>query len=145
MSNVTVDNKAVLNLFEQLNEDNRKSILFKALKKGGERLVNDTRAQLREQLGQGATTPNRWNGKTMESGIKLRGERDYCEVAVNIMGDFRLKFFEKGTKQRLTSKSNANRGSITALNFFQRARANETNITDNINSSINNSLNRLKQ
>ena len=144
MSNVTVENQAVLNLFEQLNDDNRKSILFQALKKGGDKLVSNAKTQLRQKLGSGATTPNRWNGKTMESGIKYRGEKDYCEVSVNIMGDFRLKFFEKGTKPRLTRKG-ANRGSITALNFFQSARANDNEITTAINNSITNSLNRLKQ
>jgi hypothetical protein len=46
----------------------------------------------------------------MESGVKLKVLKDYCEVDVNIMGDFRLKFFEKGTKLRRTRKTKANRG-----------------------------------
>jgi hypothetical protein len=33
----------------------------------------------------------------MESGVRVSGDKDYCEVSVSIMGDFRLKFFEKGT------------------------------------------------
>lgn len=144
MSNVQIQEREVLNLFDSLNDENRKSILFSALKKGSDKLVKDSRLQLRQKLGNGATTPNRWNGKTMESGIRFRGDKDYCELNVNIMGDFRLKFFERGTKIRLTKKG-ANRGSITPLKFFMNARANESNITNTINKSIQESLNRLNR
>ena len=142
---VSIDDTQVLNLFNALDSESTNQILFTALKKGGQRLTSLTKTNLKRKLGKGATTPNRWNGKTMESGIKFRGDKDYCEVAVSIMGDFRLKFFEKGTKPRLTRKTNANRGSITALNFFQSARANDNEITATINNSITNSLNRLKK
>ncbi|MCF0185740.1 MAG: hypothetical protein HUJ98_04535 [Bacteroidaceae bacterium] len=83
--------------------------------------MDSTRNQLRLKLGGAATSPNRWNGKTMEEGIRLRADKAYDEVAVNIMGDFRLKFFEKGTKERIT-KSKANRGSIKPIHFFRTAR-----------------------
>lgn len=113
------------------------------MKAGGDKLAGNARMQLRSKLGTGATTPNRWNGKTMESGIKYKADKDYCEVSVSIMGDFRLKFFEKGTKIRQTRKTKANRGSIKALNFFAAARANEGEITDTINNSITESLKRI--
>ncbi|MBD5252316.1 MAG: hypothetical protein HDS49_04715 [Bacteroides sp.] len=77
---------------------------------------------MRAKLGTGATSPNRWNGKTMESGVRLKADKDYCEVSVSILGDFRLKFFEKGTAQRSLRRGGANRGSITPLNFFREAR-----------------------
>ena len=80
----------------------------------------------------------------MESGIKIKADKDYCEVAVNIMGDFRLKFFEKGTRIRQTKK-NANRGAIKALNFFQSARSDEEEVTSIINSSISESLKRISK
>ena len=94
MNNVSVDDSAVRNLFQALDEESRKRILFTALKAGGEKLLSETKVQLRSKLGSGATSPNRWNGKTMESGIRLKADKDYCEVDVNVMGDFRLKFFE---------------------------------------------------
>lgn len=121
MSNVAVDDSGVKNLFQALDSDTRKQILFAALKAGGSKLAENTKIQLRSKLGSGASTPNRWNGKTMESGIRLKADKDYCEVAVNVMGDFRLKFFEKGTNLRQTKKK-ANRGKIKALYFFQSAR-----------------------
>ena len=136
MSNVSINDSAVQNLFQSLDAENRKKVLLTALKAGGDKLAGNTKTQLRSKLGTGATTPNRWNGKTMESGIKYKADKDYCEVSVSIMGDFRLKFFEKGTKIRQTRRTKANRGSITAFNFFAAARANEGEITDNINKSI---------
>ena len=144
MNNVSVDDSAVRNLFQALDEESRKKILFTALKAGGEKLLSETKMQLRSKLGSGATSPNRWNGKTMESGIRLRADKDYCDVAVNVMGDFRLKFFEKGTKLRQTKKK-ANRGSIKGLYFFQAARSKADEITAIINSSLAESLKRISK
>lgn len=144
MNNVAVDDSKVQNLFRALEQDNRKRILFEALKKGASKLADSTKVQLKRKLGAGASTPNRWNGRTMESGIKIKADKNYCEVAVNIMGDFRLKFFEKGTRIRQTKK-NANRGAIKALNFFQSARSDEEEVTSIINSSISESLKRISK
>ena len=79
----------------------------------------------------------------MESGVKLRADKDYCEVSVSILGDFRLKFFEKGTAQRRLRRGGANRGSIKPLNFFRKAR--QQDIGDTINNSITESLRRIEQ
>ena len=144
MNNVSVDDSAVRNLFQALDEESRKRILFTALKAGGEKLLSETKVQLRSKLGSGATSPNRWNGKTMESGIRLKADKDYCEVDVNVMGDFRLRFFEKGTKLRQTKKK-ANRGSIKGLYFFQAARSKADEITTIINSSLAESLKRISK
>lgn len=143
MNNVTVDDSRVQNLFRALDSDSRKRILFAALKEGGNKLAENTKIQLRSKLGSGATSPNRWNGKTMESGIRVKADKDYCEVDVNVMGDFRLKFFEKGTKLRQTKKTKANRGSIKALYFFRAARNKSDEVTGIINSSISESLKRI--
>ena len=144
MNNVSVDDSAVRNLFQALDEESRKRILFTALKAGGEKLLSETKVQLRSKLGSGATSPNRWNGKTMESGIRLKADKDYCEVDVNVMGDFRLRFFEKGTKLRQTKKK-ANRGSIKGLYYFQAARSKADEITTIINSSLAESLKRISK
>lgn len=143
MSNVNIDDTSVQNLFNALDADSTKQILFTALKKGGQKLTSQTKRSLRAKLGAGATTPNRWNGKTMESGVRLKADKDYCEVSVSILGDFRLKFFEKGTAQRRLRRGGANRGSIKPLNFFREAR--QQDIDETINSSITESLRRINQ
>ena len=138
MSNVQVDDTSVQNLFNALDADSNQEILFTALKKGGQKLTSQTKRSLRAKLGAGATSPNRWNGKTMESGVRLKADKDYCEVSVSILGDFRLKFFEKGTAQRSLRRGGANRGTITPLNFFREAR--QQGIDETINNSITESL-----
>ena len=138
MNNVQVDDTSVQNLFDSLDADSAKQILFTALKKGGQKLTSQTKRSLRAKLGAGSTTPNRWNGKTMESGIRLKADKDYCEVSVSILGDFRLKFFEKGTAQRRLRRGGANRGSIRPLYFFKDAR--QQDIDGTINNSISESL-----
>lgn len=143
MSNVQVDDTQVQNLFNALDDDSRKQILFTALRKGGRKLASQAKTQLRGKLGAGATSPNRWNGKTMESGIKVKADKDYCEVSVSIMGDFRLKFFEKGTAERRLRRGGANRGSIKPLYFFRQAR--QQDIDNTINNSITESLRRINR
>lgn len=143
MSNVQVDDTSVQNLFNSLDSESSKKILFTALKKGGQKLTNLTKTQLKASLGQGASTPNRWNGKTMVSGVRMKADKDYCEVSVSILGDFRLKFFEKGTAIRRTRRSGANRGSIKPLYFFKSAR--QQDIGETINNSITESLKRINQ
>lgn len=143
MSKVQVDDTSVQNLFNSLDSESSKKILFTALKKGGQKLTNLTKTQLKASLGQGASTPNRWNGKTMVSGVRMKADKDYCEVSVSILGDFRLKFFEKGTAIRRTRRSGANRGSIKPLYFFKSAR--QQDIGETINNSITESLKRINQ
>lgn len=142
MSNVSIDDTQVQNLLNALDPNSINQILFTALKKGGQQLTSNTKTQLKRSLGKAASTPNRWNGKTMESGIRLKADKDYCEVSVNILGDFRLKFFEKGTKLRKTKKG-ANRGAIKPYYFFRNAR--QQDITDTINNSITESLRRISR
>ena len=142
MNNVSIDDTQVQNLLNALDQNSINQILFTALKKGGQQLTKNTKLQLKRNLGQGATTANRWNGKTMESGIRLRADKDYCEVSVSILGDFRLKFFEKGTKARSTRKG-ANRGSIKPLYFFREAR--QQDVGEYINNSITESLKRISR
>lgn len=149
MNNVKIDDQKVYDLFEALNEDVRQDILMKALKKAAKELQEASRDSLRQRIGSKASSPNRWNGKSLDSGIKMRADKDYTEVNVNIMGDFRLKFFERGTKERYTDKGfyrgrmgKSKDGSSNYLNFFKSAR--DKDYTDTITSSISQALNRIK-
>lgn len=156
MNNVQIDKSQVTRLFDALSADNRTTILTKALKKGAQVLQENTKQQLRTKLGAGATSGQKY-GKSLESGIKLKSD-GYGEIAVHIMGDFRLKFFEKGTKQRFTkghkvtgysgrrlkrTGKGGNRGSIQGLYFFKSARQNEEQINNVISKSITESLKRV--
>ena len=150
MNNVQIDDKGVMNLFNSLDEVSSKRILLEALKKAGKELQEETKSNLKARLGNKATSPNRWNGKTLESGIRLKADKDYTEVAVNIMGDFRLKFFEKGTKDRFTKKGfyrgkmgENKEGASNYRNFFKDAR--NRDLSGTITHSINQSLKRISK
>lgn len=137
-----IDRRQVDELLAKLSTERRSQIMFSALKKGGKALQQETKVQLRQSVAN-THSPNRWNGKTLEDGIRFKANTVYQEVMVHILGDFRLKFFEKGTKDRYT-KIHKNklstsqyinqlkkgdrsrfRGKITASHFFRRARQNE--------------------
>ena len=63
-----------------------------ALKKGSDILVKAARQSLRT-VTKGYNSPNWWNGRTLESGIKYsKPSRDSDTAKVHIMADFRLKF-----------------------------------------------------
>lgn len=142
-----IERQQVDELLTKLSTERRSQILFSALKKGGKALQQETKVQLRQSVSK-THSPNRWNGKTLEDGIRVKANTVYQEVMVHILGDFRLKFFEKGTKDRYT-KIHKNklstsqyinylkkggkggyRGKINACHFFRRARQNEEIIQD---------------
>lgn len=56
--------------------------------------MQGVKQSLRAKVGSGA--------QSMEKGIRLKVDKAYSEVTLHIMGDYRLKWFEKGTKPRYT-------------------------------------------
>lgn len=142
MNNVEIDKSNVDRLLSQLSKEKTDAILTKALRKGAKVLQDNTKLQLRSKLGQGATSGKRF-GKSLESGIKVKAD-GYGEISVHIMGDFRLKFFEKGIpKNRITRKTKANRGTIDSLQFFKTARQDERSINNAVFQSISKSLKKI--
>lgn len=66
--------------------------------------------------------------RTLEQGIRSKyhaagknKDDDAGFTKVNIMGDFRLRFFEGGTKERYKKSNGGNTGHMTATNFFTKA------------------------
>lgn len=123
MSNETFSIDGVDNLakkFSELTGKEQRKAKNNALKKASSILIKAAKSNL-NQVTKGARHPNRWNGKTMESGVRMSKLReDTEEIKVHIMGDFRLKFFQSGTNRR-TTRINANRGSMKKTNFFTNA------------------------
>lgn len=94
MSNVTLDTSTVDRLLSNLESDNRHKIITEALRRGGKVAQQNVRQSLRAKVGSSA--------QSMEKGIKLKVDKAYSEVTLHIMGDYRLKWFEKGTDFRYT-------------------------------------------
>lgn len=144
MSNV--DSSQVDQLLNQLQPNQIQDIIFNALKKGANTLKNKTISNLRRP--------------SLNRGVRVRPNRAANEVQVNIMGDYRLKWFEKGTIDRYTrghrvtgyidsrhlrrSGQGGYRGKMVAEHFFQSARADESSINNAMFASITESLNRIQ-
>ena len=154
-----VDTRSVLEMFAELDSRRQKQAHRSALRRGVNILVKEARKSLRTAVRK-PNSKNWWNGKTLQSGIKSSINREVTEGKVHIMGDFRLKFFEMGTKRRRTSGRNkakvrgktpkyrqhkpSNRGSIKPFRFFRRARnQKEKEIEENMNNILAESIKRI--
>lgn len=160
MNNLEVDVRDVTSMFADLTSRQQRQVYRNALRKSASILVQETKRQLRHTLGRAANSRNWWNRKTLISGVKSNADRNGEEAKVHIMGDFRLKFFEMGTRVRRTTGNNtasvrgrnpirrqrvaSNRGSINAVHFFRTAKANkEREIFDNMDNLISQSIQRI--
>ena len=158
---VNIDSSQVDVLLNTLDDNEfKRKILFDAVKAGAKVLQQNTKKLFRSSLGSAATHVSRFIGKPFEEGVSVKGDKAYLEASVSILNDFRMKFFEKGTRDRSTKgrkitgyvdsrhlkrEGKGHRtGSIRALNFFRTARQDTGSIDAAIAQSINNALRNLK-
>lgn len=123
--NIEVDSKEVIAAFERLADTDMKKVWRSTLRKASKPLVQETKKQLILALGKIATRKSAKWGKSLRQGVKASFRKDKNTAKVHIMGDFRLKWFEKGTKKRYTKKGGYNRGFMKPINFFKKARNNK--------------------
>lgn len=137
----TVNPRELLLMFSELNSKNQKKAHKTALSKASMILVKQAKSNFKSVVKK-PNSRNRWNGRPMNSGIKYSIDRDVTTSKIHIMGDFRLKFFELGTKKRFKlNKQKSSTGSIKATYFFKQAReANEENILGEMNNIISQSI-----
>ena len=156
---VKIDTTQVDNLLDTLDDQEVKNnILFEAVKAGAKVLQQTTKNYFRQKVGETATHYSRFIQKPFEDGIIVETNKSYCEAKVSIMGDHRLKWFEKGTQDRYTKgrkivgyqRNRAIRegkghwtGRMTGQYFFRDARQDTNRIDEAMAQSINNALNKL--
>lgn len=139
-----IDARDVLGKFADLTGKKQRAVYRNALRKAARILANETKRELRKIVGGKINSKNRWNGKTLGSGIRYNVDKDGAEAKIHIMGDFRLKFFEKGTVKRFIKKNKANRGSMKANYFFRTAKTNkEKEVFASLDRLISESINRV--
>lgn len=141
----------VLTLFSNLSTKNQSKVFRNALRKGSQILVNETRTQLKKRVKKITTIHTTKKGATysLSKGIRyklVKGE-DY-EARINITGDFRLRFFELGTEERLYTHKKSGKthktGSIRGFNFFATAKATkEHEIFNSMNRLLSESIQRI--
>lgn len=150
-----VDDSKVLDVFASLSTKKMKNSYKNALKKSSRILVNEAKKNFRKVTSRykskASNLKNGWHTKTdkngnvtaksLQDGIKFSVSKDAESSKIHIMGDFRLKFFEMGTKVRQLRKNKAYRGRMTASWFFKTARNTkeqqiETDFQQNLRESI---------
>lgn len=163
MSNaVDINSTQVDNLLDTLDDQEVKNqILFDAVKAGAKALQQTTKNYFRQKVGEAATHYSRFIRKPFDEGITVKADKSYIEAKVSIMGDPRLKWFERGTNARYTkgrkitgyAQGRRNRlqregkghytGQMTGLYFFKEARQNNSIIDEAMTQSINNAIKKL--
>jgi len=144
---IRVDDREVIKALANLSFKQMNSAYRKGMKKSLEPILKQTKVNLR---GSGIKHVNKpyigKNGKKYKSmlqGVKssvYMGDTEDSYGKVHIMGEFRLKWFEKGTTIRRTRKG-WDRGSIEPKWFFrnavnQRGKEAVDNLDENIRESI---------
>lgn len=156
-----VENQKLDSILNKLDDEELKNkIIYQALINGGKVLQETSKKYFRERMGEAATHVSKWTSKPFVEGIVIKGDKAYCEARVSIMKDHRMKWFEKGTKDRYTQnkghsdskrkKKNTNtgksnyRGKVTAKWFFKDARTNSINeVNQVIITTIDNGIKKI--
>lgn len=144
---ITVDDKEVLKALANLSFKQMNKAYKTGMKKSLDPILKQTKQNLRSSGIKNVNKPYVGkNGKryiSMVQGVKTSvyiGKTDDSYGKVHIMKEFRLKWFEKGTTLRKTSKG-WNRGSIAPKWFFatavrQREKESVNTLDENIRDSI---------
>ncbi len=143
MNNIVVNDKDVMNMFDELSPKRQKEVYRTALRTSSNILIRQARSNLKTIIKSSITKKSSKTGKSLSSGIKMSIDRAATQSTIHIMGDFRLKFFEKGTNIRKTKKG-YNRGSIVPKYFFKTAvAATEEQIFSSMDKTISESIVRV--
>ena len=147
MNGVKVDDKEVIQALSKLSFKQMNKAYKEGMKKALDPILKQTKINLRKSGIKNVNKPYIGkNGKkypSMIQGVKTSvyiGNTEDSYGKVHIMKEFRLKWFEKGTSIRKTSKG-WNRGSIKPKWFFasavsQRSKEAVSNLDENIRNSI---------
>lgn len=147
MNGINVDDKEVIQALSRLSFKQMNKAYREGMKKSLDPILKQTKINLRKSGIKNVNKPYIGkNGKkypSMIQGVKTSvyvGNTEDSYGKVHIMKEFRLKWFEKGTSIRKTSKG-WNRGSIKPKWFFasavsQRYKEAVSNLDENIRNSI---------
>ena len=129
MSNgeVRVDDREVIKALANLSFKQMNSAYKKGMKKSLDPILKQTKQNLRSSGIKHVSRPyigkNGKKYKSMMQGIKTSiymGDTEDSYGKIHLLGEWRLKFFEMGTRERYTRKG-WNRGSIAPKWFFRNA------------------------
>lgn len=119
---LTCDTSVILGKFAQLGVNQMVKVHKAAFANENKVLVKEARLQLsgvtaRSKTGYSARRKGWTKESTLERGIRSKVDANGERGMVHIMGDFRLKWFEKGTEDRFT-REDVYKGRMRATRFF---------------------------
>ena len=152
-NNIEIDASQVEKMFAELDERKRKNVYRTATKNA----LNIVKKQALQNL-KGVINPkmfgrkDKW-GNSFRTGIVSRVYKDGKSGIVHIMKNFKLKFFELGTKERQTTTyrgkplyKNRDTGRIKAYHFFKKAKqSKESEVFESIDSLLSESIKKINQ
>lgn len=127
---IEIDAKEVIRMLAGLDAKLRKKAYRDGIRKSLTIVRKEAISRLRSVVGKGASRRKDNYGKTLESGVKYKVYKDVSGGNVNILGNYKLKWFELGTKPRYNwRKKNPQKslkkkrftGQIRASHFFTKA------------------------
>lgn len=141
MDTNSVDN--IVNKFKSLTSNQMKAVHRSTLTKVSQILVKETKANIRRN--------NAYKINSLQSAVRSKVNPDATEAKIHIMGvknkanEYKLRFFEQGTKQRQTKKG-YNRGNIKPLWFFKTAiDTNSKTVEQDIEKTLSSEINKRWQ
>lgn len=127
---VEIDAKEVIRMLSGLDAKLRKKAYRDGIRKSLTIVRKEAISRLRSVVSKGASRRKDNYGKTLESGIRYKVYKDVSGGNVNILGNYKLKWFELGTKERFNYRKKTIRkslkkkrktGSIKASYFFTKS------------------------
>ena len=152
-----IDTTKIESLLSELSDDIHNEILMKGLKKGGDKLKENTQ-QIMLQKVPFAGYAKGYANKTMVEGVRVIKDRDYNEIIVSIMKNYLNIFFENGTTERYRklrgvkpngktyrkdNTQNGYTGKVEGYHFFKEARENDSDVIEAIKETIINEINKV--
>lgn len=138
--------KELLAALNRLSSKGMKDAVKRTLNRVGGMLQTEVKKNLRQTTKRYNATGSRTSKgaikRPLQKGITKSVWRNNEGVTVTILGDYRLKWFEKGTDERFTGtrkryKKRKATGRMTGKNFFQRAiNSKQGAIVDTINTTL---------
>lgn len=151
MNNIEIDASQVEAMFSEFDSKKRKNVYRTATRNALNIIKKETLSNLK-----GIIRPrmigkkDKW-GNSFRNGIVTKVYKDAKSGVIHIMKNFKMKFFEMGTKEREATTYNGkalykNRrtGSIKASHFFKRAKENkEGEVFNSIDRLISESIKKI--
>lgn len=129
-ANLQIDSKEVISMLVGLDQKLRNKAYRNGLRYSLNIVKKETIKNLRARVGKGVTRHKNQNGKTLESGVKIKVYKDLTGGNVHILSDYKLRWFENGTEPRYNNqkkttfkllKKKRYTGRMQALHFFKDA------------------------